>query len=113
MKQSQIIIWVFCFRVMVILDPLKITITNFPKENSKQVNVPDFPNEPEKGSHSVTFNKTIYIEASDFKEESEKGYRRLTLTQTVGLRHAGYIIKVKSSFSCLFSFHLSFRKYTI
>ncbi|KAJ0179362.1 hypothetical protein K1T71_005074 [Dendrolimus kikuchii] len=81
-------------RVMVILEPLKITITNFPSEKPIQVNVPDFPNEPEKGSHSVIFNKTIYIETNDFKEEPEKGYRRLTLTQTVGLRHAGYVIKV-------------------
>lgn len=79
---------------MVVLEPLKITIVNFPHENSVHVTVPDFPNEPEKGSHNVTFGKVIYIEASDFKEQPEKGYRRLTPTQTVGLRHAGYVIKV-------------------
>ncbi|XP_075972930.1 glutaminyl-tRNA synthetase [Anticarsia gemmatalis] len=81
-------------RVMVVLEPLKITITNFPSEKPIQVTVPDFPNEPDKGSHTVVFNKVLYIEATDFKEEPEKGYRRLTPKQTVGLRHAGYVIKV-------------------
>ncbi|CAK1551825.1 unnamed protein product [Leptosia nina] len=81
-------------RVMVVLDPLKITITNFPSDEVISVTVPDFPNDPDKSSHKVVLDRTLYIEASDFKEQPEKGYRRLTLTQSVGLRHAGYIIKV-------------------
>nr|XP_021184642.2 probable glutamine--tRNA ligase [Helicoverpa armigera] len=81
-------------RVMVTLEPLKITITNFPSDKPIQVTVPDFPNEPDKGTHTVTLSKVLYIEATDFKEEPEKGYRRLTPKQTVGLRHAGYVIKV-------------------
>ncbi|VVC89147.1 unnamed protein product, partial [Leptidea sinapis] len=81
-------------RVMVVLDPLKVTITNL-KDTQMSVSVPDFPNEPEKGSHNVVLGPELYIEASDFKEQSEKGYRRLTPTQTVGLRHAGYILKVE------------------
>ncbi|XP_052758353.1 probable glutamine--tRNA ligase isoform X2 [Galleria mellonella] len=81
-------------RVMVILEPLKVKIINFPSEGPIAVNVPDFPNEPDKGSHKVVFSKVVYIEATDFKENPEKGYRRLTPTQSVGLRHAGYILKV-------------------
>ncbi|KAL0839596.1 hypothetical protein ABMA28_016282 [Loxostege sticticalis] len=81
-------------RVMVVLEPLKITITNFPSDKPISVSVPDFPNEPEKGSHSVVLNKLVYIESTDFKEEPEKGYRRLTPSQSVGLRHAGYVLKV-------------------
>lgn len=81
-------------RVMVALEPLKITITNFPSDKPIQITVPDFPNEPEKGSHTVVLSNVLYIEATDFKEEPEKGYRRLTPKQTVGLRHAGYVIKV-------------------
>ncbi|XP_049865211.1 probable glutamine--tRNA ligase isoform X2 [Pectinophora gossypiella] len=81
-------------RVMVVLEPLKITITNFPSDKAVVVSVPDFPNETDRGSHKVVFNKVLYIEATDFKEQPEKGYRRLTPTQTVGLRHAGYVIKV-------------------
>ncbi|CAF4936556.1 unnamed protein product [Pieris macdunnoughi] len=80
-------------RTMVVLDPLKITITNFPNE-AISVKVPDFPNEPDKSFHNVVLDKTLYIEANDFKEQPEKGYRRLTPNQTVGLRHAGFIIKV-------------------
>ncbi|XP_045492365.1 probable glutamine--tRNA ligase [Colias croceus] len=81
-------------RVMVVLEPLKITITNFPSDKPISVTVPDFPNEPNKSSHQVVLDRTLYIEASDFKEQPEKGYRRLTPNQSVGLRHAGYIIKV-------------------
>lgn len=81
-------------RIMVVLEPLKITITNFPTSAPTTVTVPDFPSEPGKGSHSVNFDKVIYIEGSDFKETPEKGYRRLAPNQTVGLRHAGYVVKV-------------------
>lgn len=89
---------------MVVLEPLKITLTNLPKEKI-DVPVPDFPNEPEKGSHKVVFSNVIYIEGSDFKEEPEKGYRRLTQTQSVGLRHAGYVIKVRDSFHTICTKH--------
>ncbi|XP_063379722.1 probable glutamine--tRNA ligase isoform X1 [Cydia fagiglandana] len=81
-------------RVMVVLEPLKITITNFPFAKPVSVSVPNFPNEPEKGSHEAVFSRVIYIEAADFTEQPERGYRRLTPTQAVGLRHAGYVIKV-------------------
>lgn len=85
-----------------VLEPLKITLTNLPRDRV-EIAVPDFPNEPEKGSHKVMLSNVIYIEASDFKEEPEKGYRRLTQTQSVGLRHAGYVIKV--SYSVLLKGH--------
>ncbi|KAG6464393.1 hypothetical protein O3G_MSEX014481 [Manduca sexta] len=81
-------------RTMVVLEPLKITITNFPSDKPIQVTVPDFPSEPERGSHNVTFSRVTYIEATDFKEQPESGYRRLTPKQSVGLRHAGYVLKV-------------------
>lgn len=82
---------------MVVLEPLKLTITNFPSEKPIEVTVPDFPNEPERGSHKVVFSKVLYIEDNDFKEQPEKGYRRLTPNQSVGLRHAGYVLKVNMS----------------
>ncbi|KAJ2950521.1 hypothetical protein O0L34_g8765 [Tuta absoluta] len=81
-------------RVMVVLEPLRITITNFPGLAPLPVSVPDFPTEPQRGSHEVRLGRVLYIEATDFKELPEKGYRRLTPEQTVGLRHAGYVIKV-------------------
>lgn len=98
---------------MVVLEPLKIIIENFPSKTLLKIQVPNFPNKPELGSHSVTFGNVIYIERSDFMEVSyfqnfstdfsdiisefqagDKGYRRLTKTQAVGLRHAGYTLEV-------------------
>lgn len=81
-------------RTLVVLEPLKITITNFPSSKPIVLCVPDFPNAPEKSSHNIVFDRVIYIEKTDFKETPEKGYRRLTPNQTVGLRHAGYVITV-------------------
>ncbi|XP_015434585.1 PREDICTED: probable glutamine--tRNA ligase [Dufourea novaeangliae] len=82
-------------RHMVVLDPLKITISNFPHENHVKLSVPNFPNESEKGQHDIVFNKLVYIEASDFKEKAEKDFRRLTPNQSVGLKHAGVVLTVK------------------
>ena len=53
---------------MVVLEPLEITITNFPFDKPVEIPVPNFPNKPELGSHSVTFGPKIYIEKSDFLE---------------------------------------------
>ncbi|KAB7501599.1 Glutamine--tRNA ligase [Armadillidium nasatum] len=83
-------------RVMVVLEPLRIEILNFPFSSTHNVTVPNIPGIEEKGTHSVPFDKTIWIESSDFREQEEKGYRRLTNTQAVGLRHAGFILKVES-----------------
>lgn len=79
-------------RVMAVLEPLKVTITNLPDDFRSDVTIPDFPANEAKGSHTVPFSRTIYIEQSDFREVMEKGYKRLTPEQPVGLRHAGYII---------------------
>lgn len=81
-------------RKMVVLDPLKVSIENYPHNGPTNVSVPNFPNKPELGNHSVTFDKVIYIERSDFIEVGDKNYRRLTKTQIVGLRHAGYVLEV-------------------
>lgn len=82
-------------RVLVVLEPLKVTITNYPKDKPVEINIPDFPQNPEKGHHKIIFDRVIYIERSDFKINPEKGYRRLSPNQTVGLRYAGYVLKVQ------------------
>ncbi|XP_031700186.1 glutamine--tRNA ligase [Anarrhichthys ocellatus] len=79
-------------RAMAVLDPLKVTITNLPQNSKLDVRVPDFPANEAKGSHTVPFTRTIFIEQGDFREVMEKGYKRLTPDQPVGLRHAGYVI---------------------
>uniref|UniRef100_A0A1B6ID08 Probable glutamine--tRNA ligase n=1 Tax=Homalodisca liturata TaxID=320908 RepID=A0A1B6ID08_9HEMI len=79
-------------RVMVVLNPLKLTILK--GCTSSSVSVPDFPNDPSKGSHEVKLDSVVYIDGSDFKESPEKGFRRLAPNQTVGLKHAGLVITV-------------------
>ncbi|XP_037027295.1 probable glutamine--tRNA ligase [Bradysia coprophila] len=81
-------------RVLAVLEPLKITISNFPYDKPQRITVPKFPNDPTLGSRDIVFDKVIYIEQSDFKEVPDKGYRRLAPEQTVGLRHAGFVLKV-------------------
>lgn len=82
-------------RRLVVLEPLKITISNFISDKPIKLNVPDFPGQTDsKSSHDIIFDRVVYIEQSDFKETPEKGYRRLSPTQTVGLRHAGVVLKV-------------------
>lgn len=53
---------------MVVLDPLKVTISNFPHSSPVEVEVPNFPGNPALGSHKVVLDRTIYIEKSDFME---------------------------------------------
>ncbi|XP_063222065.1 probable glutamine--tRNA ligase isoform X2 [Bacillus rossius redtenbacheri] len=79
-------------RAMVVMEPLKVTLVNFPLQKTTDVQVPNFPNDPQKGFHFVPFDRVVYIERSDFKEVADKSYRRLTRDQPVGLRHAGYVI---------------------
>lgn len=77
-------------RVMAVLEPLKVTIQNVDKQ--VKLSVPNFPQDPSKGNHEISFGKTIFIEQTDFKEMSEKGFRRLTPDQSVGLKYAGMVI---------------------
>ena len=55
-------------RAMVVLHPLKVTITNFPADHCGSVTVPNFPADEKKGTHTVPFQQVIYIEKEDFNE---------------------------------------------
>ncbi|ALC46632.1 Aats-gln [Drosophila busckii] len=82
-------------RRLVVLQPLKVTISNFPHAKAVELQVPDFPQNPGQGTHQITLDRVVYIEHSDFKLDPEKGYRRLSPQQSVGLRHAGLVISVE------------------
>lgn len=83
-------------RAMAVLEPLKVTIENYPHSSKIEVTAPNFPADESKGSHSATFDKVIYIDSCDFVENpTDKGYKRLSLAQPVGLRYSGYQIAVK------------------
>ena len=82
-------------RRLVVLEPLKVTLKNYPYDTPIEIEVPNFPQNPELGTHKITLDRVIYIEQSDFKMEPEKGYRRLAPNQTVGLRHANLVLSLK------------------
>ncbi|KAK9571431.1 hypothetical protein V6Z79_001507 [Aspergillus fumigatus] len=71
-------------RLMVVLEPLKVVISNLPDGYEEMVEVP-FSKDPAFGSHLVPFTKTVYIERSDFREEDSPDYFRLAPGKTVGL----------------------------
>ena len=53
---------------MAVIEPLKVTIENYPFESKIELSIPNFPNDESKGSHMVYFDKVVYIDASDFIE---------------------------------------------
>ncbi len=79
-------------RVMAVLNPLKLVITNYPDDKEEWLDAENNPEKPEAGSRKVPFSKTIYIEQDDFKEEASNKFFRLKLGGEVRLKNA-YIIK--------------------
>ena len=64
-------------RVMAVLDPIKLTITNYPEGQSETVTVENNPNRPEDGTREVTFSRNLWIERDDFLAEPIPKYKRL------------------------------------
>ncbi|MGM0597425.1 MAG: glutamine--tRNA ligase/YqeY domain fusion protein [Myxococcota bacterium] len=75
-------------RVMAVLDPLKIIITNYPEDKTDEFDVPYFPGKPEKGSRKIPFTREIYIEREDFKEKPPRKWHRLAPGREIRLRYA-------------------------
>ena len=64
-------------RVMAVLKPIKLTITNYPEGQSETMVVENNPNRPEDGTREVTFSRNLWIEADDFLAEPIPKYKRL------------------------------------
>ena len=79
-------------RLMAVLDPLKVTLTNFEAGKTQSRSAAFHPNHEAMGSREVPVSKTIYIERDDFAEVPPKGFKRLTPGGEVRLRH-GYVIR--------------------
>jgi len=78
-------------RVMAVLDPLKLVITNYPED---QVEVLDADNNPENeadGKRTIPFSRELWIEKSDFMEDAPKKFFRLSAGREIRLKHAYYI----------------------
>ena len=78
-------------RAMAVLEPLKVTITNYPKEGIEWVDAPNHPKDETMGSRKLPFGPVVYIDRADFREEANKKYKRLVLGGDVRLRNA-YVI---------------------
>ena len=64
-------------RVMAVLRPVKLTLTNYPEGQSETFEVENNPNHPEEGTRPVTFSRTLWVEAEDFLEQPVPKYKRL------------------------------------
>jgi glutaminyl-tRNA synthetase len=77
-------------RVMAVLNPLPLTITN--RERPEVLAVANHPGDEAMGTRSVPFTSELYIDAADFREEANKKYKRLVIGKRVRLR-GGYVIE--------------------
>lgn len=82
-------------RIMVVLDPVKLIIDNYPEGKTEWLEAENNPEDENAGNREVPFSKELYIEREDFLESANNKFFRLTLGKEVRLKNA-YIIKGES-----------------
>ena len=78
-------------RRMAVLEPLKVTLTNYPEGETEWLDAVNNPEDPDGGSRTVPFSRTLYIEQADFMEDAPKKFFRLSIGREVRLRWASFI----------------------
>ena len=78
-------------RVMGVLDPLKVVITNFPENKVEQLTAINNPEDESAGTRNVPFSSVLYIEREDFMEDPVKKFYRLSQGREIRLRYAYFI----------------------
>lgn len=78
-------------RVSTVLNPVKLIITNYPEDKVEVMSMVNNPEDPESGSHDITFSRELWIEREDFMEDAPKKYFRLAPGKEVRLKSA-YIV---------------------
>ncbi len=78
-------------RVMAVLNPLKVTITNYPEGQVEELTAENNPEDPTMGKRKVVFSREFYIERDDFMEDPPRKFFRLGPGREVRLKHAYYI----------------------
>lgn len=78
-------------RVMAVLDPLKVVITNFPEGKTEELEAENNPEDSAAGNRMIPFSKEIYIEREDFIEQANKKWFRMAPGKEVRLKHAYYV----------------------
>ena len=79
-------------RVMAVLNPLKIVLTNYPDGKVEDLEAENNPEDPESGTRLLPFSKTLYVERDDLREDPPRKWFRLAPGKEVRLKHAYYII---------------------
>ncbi len=79
-------------RAMAVLHPVKLTLTNYPESKSETFEMENHPYYPERGTHTVSFSREVWVERDDFMEEPVKGYFRLFPGNEVRLKSA-YVVR--------------------
>ncbi len=82
-------------RVMAVLDPVKVIITNYPEGKEEWLDAENNPEDENAGNRKVPFSRELYIEREDFKEEANRKFFRLSIGKEVRLKNA-YIIQAES-----------------
>jgi glutaminyl-tRNA synthetase len=77
--------------VMVVLNPLKVVITNYPDNETELLSIENSSENDELGKRDVPFSRVVYIEKEDFMEQPSKGFHRLTMDAEVRLKGAYFI----------------------
>ena len=78
-------------RVMVVLRPLKVVITNYPEGQVEWLEADNNPEDPSRGTRQIPFSREIWIERDDFREEAPRKFFRLKTGSEVRLKHAYFI----------------------
>ena len=78
-------------RVMAVINPLKVTITNYPEAQSEELDAVNNPEDDSAGSRPVPFGRELWIEADDFMEDPPRKFFRLAPGREVRLRYAYFI----------------------
>ena len=78
-------------RVMAVLNPVKLVLTNYPEGQEEFLNIENNPEDPESGSREIPFSRELYIEREDFMEDAPRKFFRMTPGREVRLK-AGYIV---------------------
>jgi glutaminyl-tRNA synthetase len=78
-------------RVMAVLDPVKVVLTNYPEDQEELLDAKNNPEDESAGIRQVPFSRELYIEREDFREEAHKKFFRLAPGKEVRFQHAYYI----------------------
>ena len=74
-----------------VLNPLKVTIENYPAEQTEEVEAVNNPEDPDAGSRKISFSRNLYVDRNDFMEDPPKKYFRMAPGKEVRLKYAYYL----------------------